>query len=308
MLDRRLLFALSIAASALAPGCLLDSGPYASESTGGAGGNPTGPGGSTTSQGGSGAGGSTTSQGGSGAGGSGGSTTTTTTTGMTGTPCDTPTDCFDDRPCTKDLCQDGFCANPFEAENFAPPGVDTNLNDCAAEVCDAQGTLKKVPMDTQAPVNDDDPCTVQYCAGTAAVVTEVLNDQTPCGVGACDVSACQAGTCVHKNADNGTSCGQMTSCSSNLCQEGLCVFDTKPNGTVIDSGVGGTCLDSVCQNGSPVNVPNFENCNDPNPNNCTVPSCSAAGACGNGVPAPDNFPCSAGGSPGHCVNGACVAN
>lgn len=231
---------------------------------------PEGTGGSSGSAGSS----QTTTTSGSGAGG--GSSTTTTGAGGTGgstnpTPCLDDAGCNDGIECTEDICQSGFCVFSYLWEGTTPPSVSDVPDDCKRIVC-LGPSLTSVVDTTQTPA-DPDP-----------------ND---CMELTCD----DAGNVVVAPADEGSTCAPNEQCKIHQCKDGICTsFNINEGVVVMDGGAdipegSGDCRDTVCQNGQPALVPNFLNCYDMVPGNCTIRPCSANGICGAILTAPAGTPC-----------------
>jgi hypothetical protein len=96
-------------------------------------------------------------------------------------------------------------------------------------------------------------------------------------------------------------------CVSSVCQSGACNTVKEPDDTVVSAGTASNCLDTVCIDGRTQMVPSSENCDDPVPTNCVVPSCGGDGVC-SGTNAPQGSAClTANNVAGFCDgNGTCL--
>lgn len=272
MVGRPLFFAGVILSSAISAGCLLDAGPYGTESGGGSTGTSTGAGGS-------GAGTSTSTSSTTGGGG-----TTTTTTTTTAPDCMMPSDCGAPAECKTEDCVDGKCVEGNQPANtFLSNDVAT---DCLQKVCDGHGVAIDAPADSEIPIPDGDVCHSLACAN--GIITPVpKNAGTPCGAEPpefCVTSQCVDGQCMNVNLVNGTYI--LPPCGTITCTDG------GSSALGFDSG--------LCDDANP------NNCKLPEcgPDGGGYPVCY-------GVNAPENMSCikqntGFGGtcnSSGHCCNG-----
>lgn len=138
--------------------------------------------------------------------------------------CNAPTDCpGSDDECKQRSCDNNVCGVTFTNANT--PVTTQVVGDCKQDVCDGNGSVISVNLDTDPNV-DGNQCTQDLCsAGTASNPPE--NQSKTCtqnGGQFCD----GAGTCVECN--NASTCGGGT-CTSNQCAPA--VVSTMPtNGAV----------------------------------------------------------------------------
>ena len=247
--------------------------------------------------------------------------------------------CTDDaNPCTADVCSAGNCTHPALTNGTAcNDGAFCTVSDnCQNGTCLGGGARD---------CSDTNPCTIDSCDETndqcvhaPAGVGSSCSDGNACTVGdVCDASSvCQPGPaancddgnecttdscnpvtgCVHTNR-GGTCTDDGNACTSDVCNAGACTHPNRTNGTSCEDGafctVGDSCLNGVCQPGSP------QSCNDSNP--CTTDTCNEATdqcdhvnlpggtACSDGDACTVGDACDAGGScqpgpPANCDDGS----
>jgi hypothetical protein len=234
-----------------------------------------------------------------------------------------PLDCFDDDPCTQDVCTPTGCDHPpadvacddgdycteddrcQEGACVAGPALDCNdMNDCTEDWCDTAMGCRHSLVDS--------PC----CAGGA----NICDDNNPCTKDICNPSD---GACSHEPwtgaCNDGNACTGPDTCASGACQgppkdcddKNSCTTDScdpktgckhAPIQAACDDGsactTGDACLPNGVCSGKPVS------CDDKNP--CTKDSCSPATGCGHEVltgACSDGNACTTGDT---CVNSVCT--
>lgn len=127
--------------------------------------------------------------------------------------------------------------------------------------------------------------------------------------GPCASRACEGNVCTVLPFEDGKSCGPTIFCLIQVCSSGLCVPTAAPEGTVTQPGSQANCLDTVCFGGAETQVPNYNYCPDPVPDNCRVPTCTELGEC-KSTPIqnlPQGTACLLNGVPGICdAAGNCI--
>ncbi len=206
------------------------------------------------------------------AGGGGGGVTTATTSGTgaggsMGQGGDMPSCvgvvCDDGNICTSDFCNaQGACdASPNDA---AMP--EQMVGDCIERACQG-GVLQLLPLDSDLPPDDGNPCTTQTCVdGQPVNGFEDLG--TACnGMGQCD-GAGLCSTCM-----TASQCGLDTECATFGCN-GQCGVDYQPAGTVTPTQIGHDCQQLECTGSSavPVGLPLDSDVEDDG-NECTNDKC-----------------------------------
>jgi hypothetical protein len=113
----------------------------------------------------------------------------------------------------------GFCSSAHPS-GFCPD----DGNSCTEEACGQQGCAYAATADGTS-CDDGDACTTgDRCASGSCGGTPLNCDDA----NACTTDTCNAGTCVHSNAANGTTCSDGNACTANdVCASGICT------GTVI---------------------------------------------------------------------------
>ena len=182
----------------------------------------------------------------------------------------------------------------------------TGLTDCNAptpgfETCD--GVDNDCDGDTdEGTCDDDNPCTMDACAGAAGCSYNKLNagdcdaDGNPCTVG----DSCKNGVCVK---GTGT-CDDGNACTKDVCDPAKGCTATDDDGATCDDDgdpctLAGKCIGGGCQPGAK------KNCDDAN--GCTIDSCDAkTGNClhknDEGAPCTDGNKCTGADA---CKDGKC---
>jgi hypothetical protein len=192
--------------------------------------------------------------------------------------------CDDGNLCTSDFCNaQGDCA--AQPNDAAMP--EQVAGDCVERICEG-GLLKLVPLDTDLPPDDGNPCTTQTCVdGQAVNAFESMG--TACnGMGQCD----GAGLC--STCQSASQCGLDTECATFSCN-GQCGVTYEPVGTEPTMQVAHDCNQLQCTGDSAVPVPKpLDTDLEDDGNDCTKD------ACVDGAPSHPPFD---GGTP--CSTGVC---
>lgn len=150
--------------------------------------------------------------------------------------CVLATDCAGaDGECQHRTCSgSGTCSIFYEP--LGRPVAAQVAADCKQDVCNGSGGVVSVPLATDLPPDDGNPCTDRLCVdGTPSAPFSAAG--TPCSQnlgGVCD----GAGACVECNV--GADCTSLV-CANHLCQAATCFDGTKNSlETGVDCG-GGTC-------------------------------------------------------------------
>jgi hypothetical protein len=151
--------------------------------------------------------------------------------------------CTDGDPCNgTEICQAGKCLNQSN-----PPSCQSN-SPCLKARCQQGVGCVYEPVDDAAVCDDGNKCNgADTCQGGQCLPVGVpldCDDHNPCTSDSCD----GAFGCVHKNAADGTACGDGDACNGEE-----------------------TCQAGKCQKATPLD------CDDVNP--CTEDSCDPAGGC-----------------------------
>jgi hypothetical protein len=186
-------------------------------------------------------------------------------------PCKADTDCPDDSPCTKGVCNaNGFCDKSPRDLPFGDNRCD-DQNPCTDEVCQ-NGACAHQP--SSVPPDDGNECTDDVCMNGAAQHTPVM-DGKKCGAGG--NITCQGGKCACKMASE---CGVTTECQKYDCVDGACTSMTVGKGTAVTDKAKGDCLKEVCDGaGKVVSVPDQTDApDDPVTGNCKKKGCDDQGS------------------------------
>lgn len=143
-------------------------------------------------------------------------------------------ECFDDNPCTLDLC------DAAQGCRF-PPDVGEACDDddlCTlSDSCDPDGLCVGTPRACQP----DDQCVVGVCDpsdGECVVTAKDCDDGNPCTNDSCEPAV----GCVHTARSGGCDDGSLCT-SGDVCVEGECVGTA----TVCDAAADTTCRKNLCQ-------------------------------------------------------------
>jgi hypothetical protein len=232
--------------------------------------------------------------------------------------CTSGSQCVDGNPCTDDVCQAGFCANPpFSAQTSCDDGDLCN----GVRMCNGSG----ICLQPTAPVvcDDNDLCTVDSCNPSTGTC---IFDQTAgcCTVdGDCgDGNACTADTCNASNTCDhvAITCNDNDPCTTDSCnaQNGCTTTQIDPCQTCVtaatcpdDAGPGSECTDKACLDGRCQQVSNPNccqgdgDCTDIDSNPCTQNGPCVANRCAGPTPLP-GAPCGTTCNPATCQGSQCV--
>lgn len=194
----------------------------------------------------------------------GGATTTTSMGGATGgsttstggslpPECSTPADCVDSNPCTSDDCVADECVHASASEGVTPPGVSDSPNDCVRPVCH-NGALMNAPAMDQVPMDSDlTDCTAPSCDANGQIGSAPVADGISCGMAtACSTGSCSSGNCTKVSANEGMviqSGGSNIPTGSGDCRDLVCQGGSevlKPNFLHCADGVPGNCNIRPC--------------------------------------------------------------
>lgn len=183
--------------------------------------------------------------------------------------------------CTaSDSCHNAGTCNPLTGLCSSPPKEDGSV--CGdGDACNGNETCQQgscVPG-TPVLVDDDNPCTTDYCGDDGLAHHDNVGDGTLCNddENACNgINTCQQGVCTETT--NSVECTASDVChNAGACDPaaGLCSNPPKENGVScsdVDVCNGNeACQNGECVAGTPVN------CDDSNP--CTTDSCGEGGSC-----------------------------
>jgi cysteine-rich repeat protein len=227
------------------------------------------------------------------------------TGGGGGQPCSDASMCPGrDDACGTRTCEGGECG--FDFVPASTPLERQTAGDCLVAVCDGAGATSSEP-DSADVLDDQNPCTIDACDMGAPTNTPAPSGD-PCSVGAgvfCD----GAGACVE--------CVAPGDCASGVCTGGACIpadcLDNVVNGseTDVDCG-GGACAPCADGLGCAIAADCASSVCDPALLTCTVATCADAVEnqdetdvdCGGATCAPcgPGLGCAV---DGDCVGGAC---
>ncbi len=211
--------------------------------------------------------------------------------------CTDDTHCDDGNPCTDDACNaSGACEHTDTAA-----GGSCALASSASGYCDGAGVCAQCTDDTHC--DDGNPCTMNRCvAGTCLTIEKPANQSCTLADGSsgycdgagsctgctndaqcddgdpCTTDTCNAGSCQHGSAPDGTACADDgDTCTDDMCSAGTCTHPARAAGLscVQSSGEAGYC-DGVSPSPSCVECLVDSHCDDSDP--CTEDRC-VMGAC-----------------------------
>jgi hypothetical protein len=159
--------------------------------------------------------------------------------------------------------------------------------------------------------DDSNECTDDDCdPADGACSNPAVPDNTVCEFAPDVGGVCTAGACEDAMlcADAATRCDDSDECTQNLCDpaDGVCSNPAEPDDTVCEfaPGVGGICTAGACEDAM-LCADAATRCDDSD--ECTVDDCDPADGSCFYVQEADGTLCDAGGFPGACDTGACVA-
>lgn len=160
-----------------------------------------------------------------------------------GATCDDADDCDDDDPCTVDDCVAGACA--FDP---APDGPLPDVPDDCVDTSCRDGEEVAVADDSEDPADANPPCDVTVCEDGVAVQRDA-DAGTSCGA---EPLVCDGGgNCVGCTPRGEDECGEPTECSTPICLESqMCDPGYLDAGTEADDPTPGDCLTRECTGAS----------------------------------------------------------
>jgi hypothetical protein len=147
-------------------------------------------------------------------------------------PCNKNPDCPADNACQTWMCDTGagMCVTTCAPMGtVASGGTD---GDCKAELCNGVGQTTTGNLDTDTPMDDGDPCTIEACMNGAPSTTNAPVG-TNCPGGKCN----DMGVCAECNVDGDCATGMNPSCFMGQC---ISCSDGMQNGDETDMDCGGT--------------------------------------------------------------------
>jgi hypothetical protein len=165
--------------------------------------------------------------------------------------CLADSDCPADSPataCRKPLCKsDGTCGFTI----LLPPDTrltDTAAGDCHVPACDAAGLVHAI-VDTNDKPDDQNPCTIDQCAGDGVTSHAPVASGVSCqGTKFCD----GANSCV-QCVSAGTCTGSVNECQTRTCIDNVCGVGSLPTSTVL-AQTANDCKTRSCDGAGAVTV------------------------------------------------------
>ncbi|APR76251.1 5'-nucleotidase [Minicystis rosea] len=155
--------------------------------------------------------------------------------------CNQPSDCGADTACKTFSCNGGTCSVSFTSAGTAA-GLQVG-GDCHKSQCDGAGAIVNAVDDTDVPVDDNNPCTVESCSG--GTPQHVIKAGMPVGmqvVGDCHRKQCDAsGAIANVVDDTDVPAKDGNTCTTETCANGVPLLPNAPSGTKCDYDGGGIC-------------------------------------------------------------------
>lgn len=132
--------------------------------------------------------------------------------------CTSDADCGDAGSCASFTCVAGVCQIAY-TPNGQGSLPDAIPGDCLGAVCNGNGGVSLVALDSDVPKDDGDACTQEICKEGVASHPPIpeLNDDN-----LCTKDSCLGGTVTHEALPDGAACGGCATCASGVCSQAGC--------------------------------------------------------------------------------------
>ena len=217
--------------------------------------------------------------------------------------CNAANDCAGtDDECKQRTCVNQVCGVSFTAANT--PVTAQTTGDCLNQVCDGNGNFTQIADDADVPADDGNACTNDTCAAGSPIHPNKTNGTSCNDSDSCtQTDTCQAGTCT---GGDPVVCAAQDQChDAGTCNpaNGTCSNPTKANGAACNDGdactQSDTCQAGACAGANPITCTASDQCHDagtcnPADGTCSNPNKANGSACSDGDACTQSDTCQAG--------------